>query len=585
MPEATEQTELITPFELTAEELYDIFEAYTGHCPSASSQAHHTDRKTPPDEPFTRLLPRILDALDKLNPERAQDYELWERVGCALYHTAEAYDIDLYGPVMCDAWDEWSKQSSKFEEGECAEKWDTFATDRDAVLTEASLFAWATEDEGERVTQAGGKVVKKAPKNCKTSHIMEAVDALGYHVGYNDAAGAVYCNGTMLDDLTVSEIRCDLRDHGYRSMDWVKDALDKLAAQNCYNPMRDFFDGLKWDGRDRLGELNKYFEDKRGVFPLYNPKFMLGVVARTYRPGTQVRMFVLQGDQGIGKGFYPRWLASPFPDYFIVSPIQLRDKDCFFRLTTKAIWEVSELGSSTRHADVELLKDFLTRDVETQRRPYGHGDIIRRTTACLVGTVNDSEGFLNDPTGYRRFMIVDLTGIDKSYSEKVDVVQLWAQIKALYDAGETWELTSDEYVQSEEISREHEVEQPIFTWVLEFLKFTHQPEDFVATSDIVAILQGEYKVRDSPTGLAMQIRPLLLENGCKKGRPTLHGVKVAGYRGCRLRFTAASTYGNGPHSNRMDNVYTILERGDSVWSTYTTRAEDAADFATGKGAP
>lgn len=55
-----------------------------------------------------------LSMLSFLNPD--MPYENWLHVGMALHH----------GGFPVDFWDEWSKKSSKYKEGECQRKWQSF---------------------------------------------------------------------------------------------------------------------------------------------------------------------------------------------------------------------------------------------------------------------------------------------------------------------------------------------------------------------------------------------------------------------------------------------------------------------------
>jgi len=54
------------------------------------------------------------------NPEAADDYDIWITVGQTLHQLDES---------LLDVWDEWSKHSSKYKEGECHRRWRSFSKD------------------------------------------------------------------------------------------------------------------------------------------------------------------------------------------------------------------------------------------------------------------------------------------------------------------------------------------------------------------------------------------------------------------------------------------------------------------------
>lgn len=75
-----------------------------------------------------------------LSPQRAERYDDWMRVGWAL-HNAEA------SGRMLQVWIEFSKQSSKYQTGECGRLWDTMRPDGE--LTWRSIAYWAKQDDPE----------------------------------------------------------------------------------------------------------------------------------------------------------------------------------------------------------------------------------------------------------------------------------------------------------------------------------------------------------------------------------------------------------------------------------------------------
>jgi len=58
------------------------------------------------------------EAMWAMPPEVADDYDIWITVGQSLHQLDES---------LLAEWDEWSKQSSKYREGECQRRWNSFS--------------------------------------------------------------------------------------------------------------------------------------------------------------------------------------------------------------------------------------------------------------------------------------------------------------------------------------------------------------------------------------------------------------------------------------------------------------------------
>lgn len=83
-----------------------------------------------------------------------------------------------------------------------------------------------------------------------------------------------------------------------------------------------------------------------------------------------------------------------------------------------------------------------------------------------MGTSNpDGWGFLSDTTGSRRFLSVTLDKIDWRYSSEIDPAQLWAQMYAAYQRGETPRLETVELERRDMVNRAYETEG-LEGWIL-----------------------------------------------------------------------------------------------------------------------
>ncbi len=232
----------------------------------------------------------------------------------------------------------------------------------------------------------------------------------------------------------------------------VPEAVMRAAHACSYHPVREYLDGLEWDGEERL---SAWLEDLAGVArtaysQAVGRKWLISAVARVYRPGCKAdHVLILEGRQGVGKSTLLRTLADPwFGDELDI----MGSKDA--AMQTAGVWllEIAELDS-LRHSDLSRTKAFVTRTTDRFRPPYGHFVEERKRGCVFAGSVNDAQ-YLRDETGNRRFWPVACTAIDVEGARAVRD-QLWAETVAAYRAGEIWWLNGEAEVLEAEAEQEH----------------------------------------------------------------------------------------------------------------------------------
>ena len=454
-------------------------------------------------------------ALNALKPGRAEDYQNWLHVGMSLYELGDD------GLIM---WDTWSKQApDKYAPGTCAQKWKTFNKELTAAnqITLGSLYHWAKEDGGE-------KYIKTAKKGASPAEYAQAMEDLGFTFTLNDMNDLVYVNGQPISDILSAVIEYQLRSKNYRSEKDTKITIYKTAYDKKFHPIRDYIDGLILDGsQDHIKNLASFFQDRDGIFESVLRKWLIGAVGRIMgdRPGQQHPMMVLDGPQGIGKSRFVWWLGSPLPAFYIQSSINTEDKDFLINLCSRFIWEVEELGATLRKSDIESLKAFLSKEIVNVRKPYGHDAITKPATASFIGTINNSGGFLADPTGSRRFRVCTLTHVDWGYEGAVDINQIWAQARELYAAGERWTLGADEEKKMREINSRYDVDDPIqFDIIDTFNVNPLETDKYTATAQIIHKLRTTGKiVGGNDNQIAQRISNVLTRIGCERSQRRING--------------------------------------------------------------
>jgi len=308
-----------------------------------------------------------------------------------------------------------------------------------------------------------------------------------YHFSYNTLTEKVHVNKQPISDTLYADIYCNMVDYGFKNASMMEQVWIRESVKNSYHPVKQYFESLEYNGKPQLVEsvLNPIFRDKDDLFYYLFRKWIIGCVAKSYS-GCQNPMLVLAGGQGLGKSVFTRWLC-PIPGMYLDGAIHADDNDDNLRLTDRLIWEVSELGATTRRQDVEALKAFLTREMVTVRRPYGRYDLNKQALASFIGTINDDGiGFLNDTTGNRRFRVCHLTSIDWNYVEKLDVSQLWAEAHYAWKTGETQDM--DKYsnsVMQTRIKESFEYTDPIEDFFFQSFALTDDENDIIPTTEVL----------------------------------------------------------------------------------------------------
>lgn len=225
-------------------------------------------------------------------------------------------------------------------------------------------------------------------------------------------------------------------------------ALSIVTDGRRFNPLRDYLRELPdWDGVPRADTLliDYLGAEDTAYTRAVTRKTLVGAIQRVLEPGCKFdTVLVLDGKPGIGKSTLLRKLGGKwFSDS--LSLADTRDKTAAEKLQGVWIMEIGEM-QGTRKADIDVLKGFLSRQVDEYRAAYGRVVERHPRTAIICGTTNSTTGFLRDTTGNRRFWPVPVGGggsLSVWDMTEDTRAQIWAEVMAYVAEGETSYLDAE----------------------------------------------------------------------------------------------------------------------------------------------
>ena len=255
------------------------------------------------------------------------------------------------------------------------------------------------------------------------------------------------------------------------SKDKIFDALNLVAQEHAFHPIRDYLDSCEWDGVPRVETL---FVDYLGAEDCpytraITRKTLAAAVARIYEPGCKFdHVLTLRGKQGIGKSTFIKKLGVKWSSDSVST---LQGKESYEQLLGVWLIELSEL-SALRKFEIETIKMYITKQTDRFRPAYGRR-IQEFPRQCVFFATTNSSAILRDSSGNRRWWILDTPNKPtKNWGTEFtpdEVKQVWAEAKAIYEAGEPLYLNAEMEEAARQVQAMYEEENPKVGIVADYL--------------------------------------------------------------------------------------------------------------------
>jgi hypothetical protein len=380
------------------------------------------------------------------------------------------------------------------------------------------------------------------PLECKQM-LQSLIPGMGYQMAYNMVLNRVEDRGrpvieSLRDEIkmgfwTMSQFVPDEYKATFRNRDIVKSLIRMETYDNMYDPLKDYFKVClqpSWLTYSPFDLLCDHIEDRNGLAVAFLRKFLLGCVARIL-DGFQNYTLILQGAQGLGKSYLAQWLCSGgLTPYFQEGPIIPKDKDHRIRLGSRFIWASDEIEIPRNKQAGSEMKEFLTMSTINDRPPYAEFAVEMPRRCNIIGTTND-ETILSDPTGSRRYLVLNLKHLGHGYN-KIPIDDLWAEVLGWYRAGERPTLTSTEKAQQQVVNEAVQHDDDFGDYLRQNV-CKSGPEAILSNESMREHIARRYDPRGSNEFdyYLRHARAVMASMGYESGRTS----KIRGFKGCRWR--------------------------------------------------
>jgi predicted P-loop ATPase len=273
-----------------------------------------------------------------------------------------------------------------------------------------------------------------------------------YNLKRNEVTRYLENNGLEVDSVFINSIYFQVR--RIVSDKIPVDTVERLISSDFipeYNPLIEFLElnshlrptglidnlarAIDTDTGHKAGDVDPDYKF------LFIKKWYVGIIASIYRKHSPL-LLVLTGGQNTGKTeFFRRLLPDEFKPYYAESKLDA-GKDDEILMTQKLIIMDDELGGKSKQ-EAKRLKELTSKDEFTLREPYGRKNVRLKRLAVLCGTSND-ELVLNDPTGNRRIVPINVLSINHELYNSIDKKELLIEAFHLFNDGFNYKLTKED---------------------------------------------------------------------------------------------------------------------------------------------
>jgi predicted P-loop ATPase len=305
---------------------------------------------------------------------------------------------------------------------------------------------------------------------------------------------------TIISDRLRKKMHIEFYERGHLvSLDFFNEVIDAISEDT--NPVVEYFQRLEPAETGGIRELASFVKcktDARWNITLnYFKRFFTAAVAQVLGVAKNDYALIFWGRQGVGKSSFLRSLAPPdLKEYLVDVPLITRDKDFLMVAGGNLIINLDDLDG-LYFRDSSFLKSVFSQEHFVFRRPFDRYHQTLPRINSFVGSCN-KRNFLDDFTGARRFLIVEVSDIDFAY-KNFDITKVWQEAKWLLINGFRFWLNKEETEQINAYNERYQTHD--LETELVFSNIKEQPLNgdevfYVTASDVLLAFQKVFDLKN-----------------------------------------------------------------------------------------
>lgn len=379
-----------------------------------------------------------------------------------------------------------------------------------------------------------GPIIEQVIKNGiehQTENIIEDIIHFlqPYGLRKNLITRNVEMNGKPINDDDINTLFIDCKSMFDKAS---KDLVCSVIFSNKidqYNPILEFFNSPPHEIDTEYPNIKNLINSIKTDTKNYDKwvlKWLVSIVASAQGNYSPLVLVFSGAVQGTGKTYWMRYLLPKQLRYLFAESDMDNGKDDEILMTKKLIILDDEYGGKSKR-ESKKLKKITAKEFINVREPYGRVSVDLRRIAVFCGTSNDSQ-ILDDPTGNRRVLPINILSLDHYSYNASDKIMLWHELHHLYKSGYDYTVLKEDIKELASSSEMFNASTPEEELILINFKVPENnlKGEWLTVTEIINIMVSNTKFNVmSNTRIGM----LLNKNGFQKSRFRKNGIPATQY--------------------------------------------------------